>query len=685
MIFLRNRTALAVSAALAAAQPALADHDHHHLETVEVYGQAIPATITSVDSSSMAPGRETGDSLRDLLGVSGSRMGGHGIDPTIRGLSQTQLNVLLDGAYVHGGCPNRMDPPTSYATTTAFEEVTVIRGTQTLAYGGGGPGGTILFKRQTERFSEDENIRGRLTGSWRGNSNTRDLGADVTIGGRDGFVRIIGNRVDSGNYEDGNGATVRAAYEERGSNIILGYTPSDSTRFELSWDRQETLDSLFPGAGMDSPESLNDTVRVRAEIAELGVFNNVNAELYRSEVDHVMDNYSLRPNMGMKMRAPSESDTTGGRITAEIASDFGLIKVGVDGQYNDRDARRFNDTSGIAMLNSVLWPEVSIDQTGVFTEIGHQLTPELWLLGGVRYDYVTSEAGKTELDPMGMLMSPEQLYAIYYGSTDTKRTDHNIGALLRAEYRPAGSDTLWYAGFARSVRTPDATERYLASNAMMPSGRWVGNPDINPEAHHQLEVGSLSRWEGITLDVSLFVNNVNDYVLRDRFVAPMNNASVYRNVDAQLIGGEAKLSWAVSDALALEAGAAYVHAENTTDDRAIHQIPPLEGYARATWTTGKLAAGAELQAAATQTRVDLTSSTGIAGQGLDVRETAGWGVTNLFASYQVQEGIMLEAGIDNVFDKGYSQHLNRGNAFDPTQIQVTEPGRSAWVSMTVEL
>ena len=31
---------------------------------------------------------------------------------------------------------------------------------------------------------------------------------------------------------------------------------------------------------------------------------------------------------------------------------------------------------------------------------------------------------------------------------------------------------------------------------------------------------------------------------------------------------------------------------------------------------------------------------------------------------------------------GYAQHLNRGNAFDPTQIQVNEPGRSAWLRMT---
>ena len=88
--------------------------------------------------------------------------GGHGTDPVIRGLGQTRLNILLDGAYVHGGCPNRMDPPTAYAPMGSYEEITVIRGTQTLEYGGGGPGGTLLFERVTGRFDSDKMARGRL-------------------------------------------------------------------------------------------------------------------------------------------------------------------------------------------------------------------------------------------------------------------------------------------------------------------------------------------------------------------------------------------------------------------------------------------------------------------------------------------------------------------------------------------
>ena len=58
--------------------------------------------MTQVQAS---PSTDGGDLLKSLPGVSGIRMGGRAIDPIIRGQSQTQLNILLDGATIHNACP----------------------------------------------------------------------------------------------------------------------------------------------------------------------------------------------------------------------------------------------------------------------------------------------------------------------------------------------------------------------------------------------------------------------------------------------------------------------------------------------------------------------------------------------------------------------------------------------------
>ena len=373
-------------------------------------------------------------------------MGGHGTDPVIRGLGQTQINVLLDGAYVHGGCPNRMDPPTAYAPATGYERITVIKGVRTLEYGGGGPGGTILLERVTPRFDADERLRGRADAGYRGNGDGWDLAADVAAGSSQGYARFIASHSESDNYEDGGGNEVRSAYEDTSGALLLGYTPSDNTRVELNVERQKLRDVLFAGAGMDSPKSDNDTYRLKFETADLGILANLRAEVYRSDVDHVMDNYTLREpaNPMMLMRAPSTSDTTGGRLVTEVDSGIGLWKLGVDFQNNERDAERINDYNDT--LNSVLWPGVSIDQTGLFAELTHLFTDADRLITGLRYDHVSSDASKADMDPPMMPLSPNALYAIYYDGAQAEKRTEDDPSRRSLRWRPSRASTTRRAG-----------------------------------------------------------------------------------------------------------------------------------------------------------------------------------------------------------------------------------------------
>lgn len=78
---------------------------------------AVP-TLIIIDKEKVRSTTPVGDGsevLRDVTGADLGRMGGHGLEPYVRGLSQGDLTVLLDGATVHGGCPNRMDPASSYS------------------------------------------------------------------------------------------------------------------------------------------------------------------------------------------------------------------------------------------------------------------------------------------------------------------------------------------------------------------------------------------------------------------------------------------------------------------------------------------------------------------------------------------------------------------------------------------
>jgi iron complex outermembrane receptor protein len=628
-----------------------------------------------------------GDFLRAIPGVSGRRMGGHGIDPIIRGQGETRLNILLDGAYVHGGCPNRMDPPTAYSPIETYDSVTVIKGSQTVIYGAGGSGGTVLFERKTPRFGENQFFRGKIGGGYTSNSETKEFFGDLTAGNTQGFARGIVEYKDASNYKDGDGNETRSALSSKTGNLIFGYTPDNKTRLELSFEASRLDDVLYSGAGMDSPMSENDTIRLKYE-NEWGT----KLALYYSKVEHVMDNYSLRPlSAPMKMRVPSNSKTQGGRLSHNWLTDNDQEwTLGIDYQHNNRDANRFVGAASVSTpttLQSIMWPDVDLKQVGLFAELEMPVRAADLLKLGLRYDQVTSDAGRARQIAMGGV-SPNTLYTRYYGKTADEHSENNIGGFIRYEHTLNNDDNFVFVSLSRSVRTADATERFLAANNNKSAERWIGNPDLNPEQHHEIGFGLFWKTDNWDMNTSVFYNDVTDYILRDRAHAQSgifqnDNASIYRNVDAELYGFE----WAINiklhqnwvSRLTLD----YVHATNTTDDRPIAQTPPLSGslnldYKQATWLLGS-----KLSFSSKQKRVDDDLNTG---SGLDAQQSPGFGVLDFYGHVDINKQTMLKLGINNVFDNTYAYHVNRANVdpFNPEPVQVNEPGRLFWLNVTMK-
>ena len=629
---------------------------------------------------------DTGGWLRSLPGVSGKRLGGHGIDPVVRGQAENRINVLLDGAYVYGGCPNRMDPPASYAPLWSYDSLTLVKGAQTVRYGGGGSGGTLSLERRTPRF-EEAGGRLKAEAGYAGNGNRRELAADGALGNEQGYLRLVAGYTRADNYKDGDGEEVPSALTERGANLMLGYTPSADSRLELGIEAIRGEDILYAGR-MDAPTANNDVVRLKFEQAHLaGPFVDLEAELYHAKVYHLMDNYSLRElTAPMKMRVPSDSVTQGGRLGFGLAKGDTRWHFGLDYQHNNRDAIRYTGASA-DQVNSYMWPDVTLAQTGLFAEVEHPLGQLQRLMGGLRLDWVSAEAGRATQDPPGMSMSPNQLYSLYYGREAGKHDETNLGGFLRYERDLRSSPLTWSAGLSRSVRTADATERFMAANGMSPDSRWVGNPAIAAEKHHQLELGLALEPVGWELALSAYYDAVRDFILRDRAHAQAgilqnDNATIYRNIDALLYGAELSMTHRWAGAWRSRFTLATVYGENTTDDRPLAQIPPLSfsldlGYEAIRWSfTGRV------RGAARQNRVDDDPNTG---SGLDAGQTPGWAVLDLYGAYRFARGFQLRYGIDNAFDRRYAEHLNQANAFDPVQVQINEPGRSLWLKLTAAL
>jgi iron complex outermembrane receptor protein len=652
------------------------------LRTIVVVAENEPVDIGT-------PGHaDAAQRLRNEVGIDGARMGGHGVEPVIRGLQQGNVRVSLDGACVTSGCPNRMDPATSYAPPGFFDEVDIAYGVETLSHGPGAPGGTVRLIRQTEPFYGEEAVRGSAGSAFESNSDTWSSWADLAGGNPYGFGRGQFQWTDASNYRDGDGNEIRSGYSQMSGAVGAGWTPDAYTRLEVIGDFTRTEDVLFAGAGMDSPESESRTLQLRGSRENLdGLLTAWRFEAAFNSVDHLMDNYSLRPlTAPMRLRAPSETITWNGTIAADLDLDPVLWTWGTNWTLTAQSAERYMGPAGTTPtgLQSILWPEADTDIFGFFTEAVWDITDTWSLTGGMRIDHVIATAADANRSaaPIGGTPRPVDLYRAYYATGDTDREEWNLGALIRTDWEWDEHGSKLYGAFSRSVRTPDASERYIASNNPVATRRWVGNPGLDPETHYQIETGLEWKRPTTRARTAIFADWTEDFILRDRArgqsgVARNDGAIIYRNVDARRWGVEAEAEHTFAERLRVHGQLAYVEATNLDENRTLPLIPPLSGQVGLEWMESTWAVGALCRMAATQDRVDTLSP-------LEVGPTSGWAVVDIYGSVILWKYAELRVGIRNLTDHTYSNHLNRANTFTGQAVQINEPGRTFWASLSVE-
>jgi Outer membrane receptor proteins, mostly Fe transport len=161
-------------------------------------------------------------------------------------------------------------------------------------------------------------------------------------------------------------------------------------------------------------------------------------------------------------------------------------------------------------------------------------------------------------------------------------------------------------------------------------------------------------------------------------VVPNNNARSYENVNAQFFGGEVDLRLSLTQELFLFGGMSYVQARKETkpgfpkniNSSNVAEIPPLKTRLALRYDRGMYFGEVETILSATQNRVDTD---------LKEQKTSGYGVVNVKVGGNFK-GFTLTAGIDNVFDKKYFEHLSYLRDPFATGVKVPEPGRTFYIN-----
>ncbi|KRG71951.1 TonB-dependent copper receptor [Pseudoxanthomonas dokdonensis] len=675
------RLAIAISIAILPVIPARAAPTGQAatLDTVVVTAAPVSPLTFELDPRQPrqpVPASDGADYLKTIPGFSAVRNGGTNGDPVLRGMFGSRLNLLSNDGAMPGACPARMDNPLSYVSPETYDQLIVIKGPQTVLWGPGASAGTVRFRRDTPHFDQaDVQTQGSLLGGSHGRSD-QVLGA--TAGNQHGYLRFDGNHSRADDYRDGDGNRVPSAWDKWNTDAALGWTPDADTLLEVTAGAGDG-EARYAGRGMDGSQFKRSSYGLRFEKGNIGpVLKALQANVYYNDADHVMDNYSLRdPNpmsmMPMPMAANVDRRTQGGRLAAQWQWTQLSIDAGIDGQ-NSRHRQRSASERG--SYRQMPWStDAEFDNVGLFSEATWAFNPLRRLVTGARVDRARVTDKRQTIAGMGMGMPMANPSA---GQT---REETLPSGFVRLEQDSTDGAISGFIGVGHSERMPDYWE--LFSPDQGPADSVNAFSALQPEKTTQLDVGAQYHSPKLDAWVSAYAGRVQDFILfRYMPGGMMGRMSSDDNIDARIHGGEAGLQYRPAQNWKLEASMSQAWGENRDEGRPLPQMPPLESRISLAYDNQRWNAGALLRVVAGQSRVAVGEGNVV---GSDLGPSPGFATLAINGGYRFNDHWWISAGIDNLFDRNYSEHLNlAGNTdfgYPADAVRINEPGRTGWLKL----
>lgn len=592
----------------------------------------------------------------------------------IHGLFNERVKIKIDGMEITPACPNHMDPPLHYAPLNSLAQLDIIAGITAVSQGGDSIAGTVIANSTPAPYGQGVAFSPqiKLHGSYSSANAATNIGTSLGLANQDTSFGYRGEQINAENY-----ATPRGTVSDTGFNTARHdiYWAHKVAAGELRLDvgQHNTRDAGTPALPMDMVR--DDASKVGLSYRGNTAQGTVEARVYWHDIDHLMDNYSLRANSGMKMFAPASSRNIG----VTLGSKLGNFKYGAEYLTNAFNA--YSQTLGNPASRKDMFNNSSRDRLGVYGEWQGAVATDWNLLAGMRGDMVNMNTDDIVYG-YSATSSPSQLVQPNFNSLDHQRTDYNVDATLLAKYR-ANAMHSYEFGLARKTRSPSLLERYLWSSGQSSAGQadgynYLGNIDLKPEISQQISAASEWKTRAWKFKPTIYYNRVTDYIQGTSTGVLISGKPVlqYQNLNAELYGIDLAGAYQISTNMSVGGTLSYVRGKNTDNGDNLYRIAPLSARLYGEYLAGKWQNRVEWNLAQRQNAVATYNAE---------LPTSGYGIVNLRTRWQADKAWRVAAGIENLFDKLYYDHLGGINRVANSVIAVGGPlpgmGRSAYLSV----
>ena len=664
-------------------------------DVIVVTGSRIEPATTQVENPETHPlqGPDASSLLSYVPG--GARVSNGAItgQAEYRGLFGPRINVRIDGQSFDSGGPNLMDPPFHYAPLPLIAALEIDRGVSPVRDGPGlGGGMNAVFKKadfgDTSSFAPDYDV------SVQGRTGDESWSAGGIAGAANDRFRF--NVL--GAYETGDDTHIPdGRIRDSGFNrSVFGLSTGvrfGQQEFGLDVRRQNAGPAGTPALPMDIDFVDTDFARLTWQGRIAGIRFDASGDY--TDVAHAMDNYSERPAPAamMQRRTYAGATTRGAALAATFDAFTGSLRVGVDYDNVDHNAVITNPNNADFRIGSL--PDITMERAGLYAEWTGGLGPFRGELG-VRTDHHDDKAGLATVGAAVPAMAAN--LATAFNAAGRSRTNDTVDAVARL-WTPSRDGVSWRLTLARKTRTPGYVERFSwlptsASGGLADGNIYVGDLNLKPEVAWIGEVGADYAAHGFYVRPTAYIRQIDNYIQGVPFdstpgvidtpqemVANMNGDPTplrFANVDARIYGVDVDAGVNLPGGWRLDGVASWLRGERRDIGDNLYRISPPSLTVGLTYDAAVWSATVETRLVAEQNDVSLTNSE---------QKTGGHGLLNLYGNWKIRPGATLSAGVENVLDTRYEDHLsgyNRVMASDvPLGQRLPGPGRSVFLKLGV--
>jgi hemoglobin/transferrin/lactoferrin receptor protein len=662
--------------------------------------------------------RQSSMTLSDVLsrepGIALARDGGWGTSINIRGMGESRLVSMVDGARIETA--SDLNAALSMFDINEIERIEVIKGAASSLYGTGALGGVVNILTKKGQYYDNPTIHGQASGIFEGVNSMFGSHVGIESGAKAWKLRLSGGYRTAGDYKTPEGSMENSGFTDRNVNATLGIKPVKNQELEINAQHYQAFDAGIPGGAPFGPTAKATYKEVRRQLISgkytfrnlLPGLEDLSIRAYHQYIDRDVEMIPNTPPSiigstrmtALKVLPRGLHNTTGLVVDSRWKTGENHILVaGVDFWHRKMvttrdkyirqeilDAFQMVTQTSDIIRGEKPNPDARFGSAGLFVQQESKLFEDkLELTYGARLDRIRV-ANEEQVDPLSLTINgvvkdpvPNQRVVYFADTVGAWSWSANVSALW---HLLPSLDLTFNTG--RSFRSPSLEERFKYID--LGSKVRLGDPSLKPEKGLFGDLGVRIWLDRLQFQANGYVHYLDDMIVEvpgsfvytlatgpDAGLTDTLPALVNANVERALLAGfEASINTQPFNDIVLFAKSSFVRGFNLTTKGDLPLIPPfssgvgfryqLPGVFSLEWVTSFYSAQNRIADGETATEHYFLSDFAVYSAPREL------GIT----SFQ------LFAGVDNVFNASYRNHLatNRG-------LVRAEPGRNIFIRLVM--